>query len=610
MMTYPQVKKADIERWVGSATFEEGVAYEAQRTMANVNYSGMRLEAECLGPMPHIYEMEVVLDAQGIFDSRCDCPAGGACKHVTALLLTWLDDRDASLESSQPTNYLAQRSKEELIALINQMVKQTPNLSNWFDVAPKSEHSPPQMEPEMIRQQVTLIMSNYNNTEMPSYRLFAKQLLPLVNVAHEYAKAGDWCNAATVYEIITRGVLDEKLDFMDDEHDFSAIITHCIMGLGKCLNATLAPTPQEKIEHALFDIYHWKVRHGGIQIRPNPTVLLLTHSKTSPSAKERLATWTRVAIENSQGWQRHDFGGFLLELSEPLSDEAYLRICYQTGRIYDLVNRLLDLGRVTEAEVEAGTIKDYYFMELVNLFVSYNHATIAERLVRQRIAHKRQKAEGRISTYYDSHRLYEWLKKHAREQGQLTKLFEVTQQMFLRWPNWSGYQEVKKLAHHFGRWDTLRPNIIAHLYEKRRFELLSEIYLSEQDVDQALATVVKIADNGLPFGGDEKWLVQVAQAAELHHPGQAIDLYIDEIHRLIKNERKLWVAEWEADPEPGWDSHLKKEEYMQAVTYLMRVHHLYLRLGNQAEWQTLIEQIRRENRNRTQLIEQLDKVGL
>ena len=55
---------------------------------------------------------------------------------------------------------------------------------------------------------------------------------------------------------------------------------------------------------------------------------------------------------------------------------------------------------------------------------------------------------------------------------------------------------------------------------------------------------------------------------------------------------------------------MKKEQYAQAVTYLVRVRNLYLRLGDEAESQTLIERIRAENQNRRQLMEQLDQVGL
>lgn len=351
MTTYRHLSKSDIERWVGHAAFEEGVAYAAQDTMANVSYSGMTVQAECLGPRPHIYQMEVVLDEEGIFQSRCSCPAGGTCKHVAALLLTCLDDPDLFGGASQPTSDLLQRSKEELIALIDQMVGHAPELASLFDLPPNTYDSTQPIQPEKIRQQISLIMSNYDGVNINTYSWVAKQLAPLLSMGNEYAKAGDWPNAATVYEIITRGVLDEKRYFIDDENELGRTIMHCIMGLSKCLNATQESTQREKIQRALFDIYRWEVING-IEIRPKPSTLLLTHCTTAE--KERVSAWIRAAIENTKGWRRYHLGGFLLKLSEPLSDESYLRICRQSGRCHDLVNRLLDLGRVAEAEAETG----------------------------------------------------------------------------------------------------------------------------------------------------------------------------------------------------------------------------------------------------------------
>src|SRR2546421_12736068 len=102
----------------------------------------------------------------------------------------------------------------------------------------------------------------------------------------------------------------------------------------------------------------------------------------------------------SDQFHRQWYGSFLLELEAgKLDDEAYLRMCKETDRIHDMVNRLLDLGRVDEAVKEAEHVSDYDLLSMGDIFVRYGHEAIAERMIRER------------SRRSDDTRLLEWLKK-------------------------------------------------------------------------------------------------------------------------------------------------------------------------------------------------------
>ncbi len=53
---------------------------------------------------------------------------------------------------------------------------------------------------------------------------------------------------------------------------------------------------------------------------------------------------------STTSWRREAYGGFLLDLElDTLDDEAFLRVCRETGRVHDLADRLLSLGRIEEA---------------------------------------------------------------------------------------------------------------------------------------------------------------------------------------------------------------------------------------------------------------------
>src|SRR5205807_5401327 len=109
--------------------------------------------------------------------------------------------------------------------------------------------------------------------------------------------------------------------------------------------------------------------------------------------RQTIAEWIgeRLADEEEAitGSERQAYGGFWLDLEkETLDDEAYLRICRETGRTSDLVDRLLALGRIDEAVRETQRVDDLAFLKLADLFVQHGQDAVAERLVSTRIKEK------------------------------------------------------------------------------------------------------------------------------------------------------------------------------------------------------------------------------
>ena len=141
-------------------------------------------------------------------------------------------------------------------------------------------------------------------------------------------------------------------------------------------------------------------------------------------------------------------GGFLLELEEDtLDDEAYLRICRETGRVDDAVMRLIKLGYIDEAVQETMQASDYDLLNIANRFVDAGQNVVAERLMQQRAWRSR-----------DS-RLLEWLKKHYEApRGAEDKLIHATAQ-FQEHPIFEKYKEVRQLSTQCGRWDKTRPEL-------------------------------------------------------------------------------------------------------------------------------------------------------
>src|SRR3972149_1347177 len=134
--SHPNLSVTDIQAWVGSASYHKGQSYFRQGAIFEPRRQGMTLKARCLGSSAPSYWVEVTIDDGGITEAECSCPvgAGGHCKHVAALLLTWLDSPEAFEESADLETTLEQRSKPELIALIRQMLQRYPDLEYLLDL--------------------------------------------------------------------------------------------------------------------------------------------------------------------------------------------------------------------------------------------------------------------------------------------------------------------------------------------------------------------------------------------------------------------------------------------------------------------------------------------
>jgi uncharacterized Zn finger protein len=125
----------DIRRWVGEASFGRGLIYYRGRHIRQARRRGSTLHARCSGSEAQPYRLWVTLSDQGIADGRCTCyvGAGGRCKHVAALLLTWLYTPEQFLETSVPASPLELCSKDALVDLIHQMIARYPDLESLVD---------------------------------------------------------------------------------------------------------------------------------------------------------------------------------------------------------------------------------------------------------------------------------------------------------------------------------------------------------------------------------------------------------------------------------------------------------------------------------------------
>jgi catechol 2,3-dioxygenase-like lactoylglutathione lyase family enzyme len=457
-----------------------------------------------------------------------------------------------------------------------------------------------------------------------------QELLTVRQTADTLAQQGDVLGAATIYETMVMEIFEqshlyyeeaeyddyyEEEGYYPEEEGLEEFVGESIEVLGSYLaDKQTDRVAREKSIAVLFAIYrrdlHADDSHGFAERAAEQLVRYAT-----PLERQTIAEWIREVLADEEqeiaGSERQTYGKFWLDLqNETLDDEAYLRICRETGRTSDLVDRLLTLGRIDEATQETRPVDDYSLLGLANLFILHGQDAVAERLVKARISapiHLARDAAGlvlrsqpgRAEEEKPDWRVLEWLQKYYRDRGDHVAELEMAETLFRTQPSLKRYQELRDLSERLDRWEGLRRELLAFLEQARNTSLLIQIALAEGDIDQALQRLQGTAKKdgyGYTYGdrysyyGYSDVAFEVARAAEETRPHAAIELYRQFAERLIAMR--------------------DRKHYQLACTYLVRMRALYEKLGEGEAWTSYMTALREQNRNLRALKEELANAGL
>ena len=428
-----------------------------------------------------------------------------------------------------------------------------------------------------------------------------QELLAIKQTADNLVQQQDYLSAATIYETLVTEIFDrshlyyeeaEEYDDYDEyyeqewyhpeEEGLGDLVRECVEALGNCLAQEQADrVAREKIIEVLFAIYQQDLKAGSIGLAARASELLVEH--TTPLERSTIAGWLRDALtdemEEISSSRRQEYGRFLLALEkDTLDDETYLQICRETHRIFDLVDRLLALGRVDEAIREAKQVNDSDLLNMVHIFVEHGQDIVAERLILERA----EQTKGR--------HLLDWLKKRYLARNDQDAALEVAETIFRTYPDLEGYKEVRQLATPLGRWETLRPELLAFVEESRNTPLLIHIALDEGEIDKALALLKSDSKPDYRYAYYYNIELTVAKAAEETRPRAAIEIYQKQAEKLIALRQR--------------------KHYQEACKYLAKVRALYEKLGENQEWTSYITELRERYRTLRALKEEMEKARL
>ncbi len=570
---------------------QRGEAYYKSGAIFDTVQRGSELEGYCEGSQPLPYHIQVTLNELGIESASCTCEYdwGGDCKHIVALLLTYLN-KPESFEERQPVgDVLAKRNKDELITLIREMIARYPDLSVLIDrplPGPYKRNTP--VDTDSFRRELRYAMNHHegwgDHTAENAVHSIAK-------TAAQFAQQGDWRSARAIYSAILEEGLDEDSYQFDDEGDFIGSLYTAVEGLIECLDQQGVATDDAE-RQAIFDslvtTYIWNSNMGGYGLADGVTEAILAHATRAdlPEIRNRItAAQSKQRSRAYSNWSVEEYEQFLIDLDtlDKVDPEVVLKRL-RDQELYDLLfKKLLQMKREDDAiaVVSAYLTGPYERLQAVSQLAQAGQNAAAIQL-----------AHETLDKGYDD-RLTTWLLGQYQASGDHQSYLQLQRQQMLAAPSEQHYATLKEAAQALDRWETLRAEIIADLQKKGQYPVLIRVYLHDQEWDAAWEAFEK--HPAPPRGSREVWDYlhldfEIAKRSHTARPKKALPVYIKYARAEI-NQRS-------------------RDHYQSAAQLLSVVRNLYSQIGDETSWEDLIAGVRAEFKQLRALQDELNKAGL
>lgn len=566
----------------GQDYFESGAIFDCRRERG-------LLKARCEGQSADSYRVSARIADGQVTEAECHCPmgSGGQCKHVAAMLLTWIHTPDQFQESAPLEERLSECSKPRLVELIQQMIDREPDLESWVELAlttTKPSRKAKVVKPDAYRRQTVSALSNAGYGRQAEREVTAA-LESIKKIGDQFGSQKHVEAAAAVYRGILDGYLSKYEPHDDETGNVGSVAGECLAALGECLPQFTEDSEARKSAlRTLFDVLRFDLNFGGIGLSDDVPDIL--DKQTTAGERATIATWIREELSDDQdsnsNWRRHTWGRLLLDFEEELKDDdAFLKHCREFGLNVNLVNRLLERGRLEEALEEIRSSSDYDLMALADRLIAHKHVDLAHSLVRERLS---ATADG------PNHwQLRDWIKRFYQAHENWKPLLELKVAEFHLRPSLPGYQGIRKIAKTLQTWDTLQPTLLSSI--PRDSNELIRIYLDEGEINQAIELwESRPAERRVQVVAWDRIDLEVAKAAEQSHPETALKIYRNEVESLIAIRGR--------------------QNYQDACEYLTKIRQLLTKSGPTNDWDTYMTRLRDRHRSLRALLEELKNARL
>lgn len=575
------IYEGDIKQLASAQSFERGQRYYRGGAILEPVRQGNELRGYCEGSEYQPYRITVTLGVRGIESTYCTCPYdwGGICKHIAALLLMWVHEPETFTEIPPVDETLANRSKEELVALIKEMLKREPDLARLLELPVQPGRSTP-LDLEAFRRQISYALRHHDYYDYSDAHATATELSSLVETAGRFQKGGDWANAGALYALILTEVVPKYDELYDEEGDIAIELQNCAEGLDECFSESDPDTvTRREWLTALLDAHLKDIEMGGIDLATPAGDLVVEHATDEEWAWIKTRVQQAIAAQSGHfsDWPREALVRFLAARLQATGHEAQTdELIFELGSPQQQAFLLIERGRYDEAVA----IAQKHFSDLPGLVTRFADALVEAGAGEAAERYVAGLQDGRGGTTY-----LVWLAQHAERKGDLSAAVTWWRQSLGHAPSFQTYLAIRKVAEQLNQWGKTRLELITELEAKEAWHILVEIALDEDEVGRALDLLPQVKG-----WYSRDYELRVAQAAEKDYPQEAIAIYDRRARQLI-NARG-------------------RGNYHEAAQLLQRAKNVYQQHHDKTLWAEYVTSLRHEHRNLPALQDELRKAGL
>ncbi|MFC1717619.1 SWIM zinc finger domain-containing protein, partial [Candidatus Poribacteria bacterium] len=238
MDSLPGLTEVDIRERATDASFDRGYEYYRDGAVLEIEFRGNQVAAEVEGSDYDPYQVSISLSEHGIEYAACTCPYdwGGDCKHIVAVLLTYIHSPEEMEELPSVEAMLTDLDRDQLQALILKLVNSQPGLANMIhrqllsmqvegdeadveSAAPSPRERQRPLDPEPFRRQVRYVLHSldYMSSSEAYWHVggVANSVLEILEQARTFMEANDGRNALTILKAVTEEYVS-GWTFLDD----------------------------------------------------------------------------------------------------------------------------------------------------------------------------------------------------------------------------------------------------------------------------------------------------------------------------------------------------------------------------------------------------------
>ncbi len=530
-MTGPAFGKEAVRALATPEVFDRGLDYRRGGAVSEVIRRGDCLTAEVAGSGDVSYTVTIELYAGGIAARRCSCPYdwGGACKHVVAVLLKYLDAPGAAVERPSLGEMLKGLNREEVTALLMKRAEEDPSLTLWIEAELAAGATDPTsgamrrtaVNPEPIKRQAEALLSQNRTGRRgwydPDRGVDEGGFEALIDKARPFLEAGHGRNALNILEPVMEALLPawiEQADWDDTLHQFFPVLGQMIA------EAVLMDDLDLEARDELMgkvDVWRGMLDDYGLDDHLEVAVDALQQGWEEIGLDEVLAGRARSwPIASSSSWTDNRLTQARLRALDARGrTEEFLHLSRAAGHHEDHAAMLVRLGRIADGLGYAR-----------QRFRTANEVLQLSRLLNDvgQIDAALEFAEWGLNLEPEGYfpgllSLARWLRDCAAALGEGDVAVRAAASAFEHSFSIEDFEVAERLAG--PEWTELRARLLAQLAAAKGARDRIKIYLREDMIDEAVGSVDLTNLIAIP---SDTSLLRLAEAAYSRHPDWVIIL--------------------------------------------------------------------------------------